>query len=66
MQKLSPREQQVLALYLKEGRLQPVADALDLSINTVRNQRTSLMKKLGARTSVELTLSAIKKGLVEP
>lgn len=66
MVKLSPREHEVLALLMREGRLKPVAEALDLSINTVRNQRASLMRKLGAKNSVELTLSAIRKGLVEP
>ena len=63
MIKLSPREQQVLALYLKEGRLKPVAEALGLSMYTVRSQKESLMRKLGAKNTVELARAAIKRGL---
>ena len=65
MQKLTPRESQVLSLYLQEGNLKPVAEALGVSINTVRSQRTSIMKKLGASSQVELTIEAIRRGLVD-
>jgi len=65
MQKLTPREAQVLSLYLREGKLKPVATALGVSINTVRSQRTSIMKKLGASSQVELTLEAIRRGLID-
>jgi DNA-binding NarL/FixJ family response regulator len=50
---------------LKEGRLKPVAEALDLSIHTVKSQKEAIMRKLGATNAIELTLSAIKRGLVE-
>jgi DNA-binding CsgD family transcriptional regulator len=65
MQKLTPREAQVLSLYLREGNLKPVAEVLGVSIHTVRSQRTSIMKKLGASSQVELTLEAIRRGLVD-
>ena len=65
MQKLTPREGQVLRLYLREGKLKSVATALGVSINTVRSQRTSIMKKLGASSQVELTLEAIRRGLID-
>jgi DNA-binding NarL/FixJ family response regulator len=65
MQKLTPREAQVLELYLREGNLKPVAEALGVSINTVRSQRTSIMKKLGANSQIEMTIEAIRRGLVD-
>jgi DNA-binding CsgD family transcriptional regulator len=65
MQKLTPREAQVLDLYLREGNLKPVAEVLGVSINTVRSQRTSIMKKLGASSQVGLTLEAVRRGLVD-
>ena len=65
MLKLTAREQEVLNLYVREGRLRPVAQALGLSLHTVRHQRESLMKKLGVRNSAQLTLAAIQKGLVK-
>ena len=65
MQKLTPREAQVLALYLEKGDLKPVAEMLGVSITTVRSQRTSIMKKLGASSQIELTLEAVRRGLVD-
>jgi LuxR family transcriptional regulator, maltose regulon positive regulatory protein len=63
--KLTRREAQVLALYIEKGDLKPVAEMLGVSINTVRSQRTSIMKKLGARSQIELTLEAVRRGLVD-
>jgi DNA-binding CsgD family transcriptional regulator len=65
VQKLTPREAQVLALYLEKGDLKPVAEILGVSITTVRSQRTSIMKKLGASSQIELTLEALRRGLVD-
>ena len=64
--KLSPKEETVLRLYLKVGALRPVAEALQVSLNTVKSQRASVMRKLGAKNLVQLTLSAIRKGFIEP
>jgi DNA-binding NarL/FixJ family response regulator len=64
--KLSSRETQILSLYLKEGDLRKVADKLGVSISTVKTHRSNIMAKLGVRNAVELTLSAIKRGLVSP
>jgi DNA-binding CsgD family transcriptional regulator len=63
--KLTRREAQVLALYIEKGDLKPVAEMLGISINTVRSQRTSIMKKLGASSQIELTLEAVRRGLVD-
>ena len=66
MMKLSPREREVLALLVEEGRLKPVAAALDRSVHTVQSHKSSIMRKLHARNSVEMICFAIRKGLVKP
>src|SRR3954469_22265160 len=63
--KLSPREMEVLALFAEKGRIKPVAESLETSVNTVRAQKNSIMRKLGAKNAVDLVSSAIKKGLVK-
>jgi len=63
--KLSPREHEVLALYVEKGRLKAVAEALGISVATVKAQKRTLMKKLGVCNSVEMTTAAIKRGLVD-
>ncbi len=63
--KLSQREQQVLALYVQKGRLQLVADELGVSLGTIRSQKESIMRKLGASNSIQMTAAAIRRGLVD-
>jgi DNA-binding NarL/FixJ family response regulator len=64
--RLSPREHQLLSLYLQVGRLKPVAQSLGVSIATAKIQKSSLMRKLGASNTVELMHAAIKRGLIDP
>ncbi len=66
MIKLSPREREVLALYIAEGQLKRVAEVMGRSLYTIRHQHESVMRKLGARNAVELTILALQKGLVKP
>lgn len=63
--KLSPREREVLALYVAKGRLTLVAEALGRSVHTVRTQKNNIMWKLGETTSAGLVRSAIQKGFVK-
>jgi two-component system nitrate/nitrite response regulator NarL len=63
--KLSPREREVLALYVAKGRLTLVAEALGRSVHTVRTQKNNIMWKLGENTSAGLVRTAIQKGLVK-
>lgn len=65
MEKLTPREAEVLSLYLREGDLTKVAETLGVSINTVKTQRAAIMRKLAVKNAVKLTLSAIRRGLVD-
>jgi DNA-binding CsgD family transcriptional regulator len=63
--KLSPREQQVLCLYLTVGRLKPIAESLGVSLHTVKAQKGHVMRKLGASNTVELMHAAIQRGLID-
>ena len=64
MEKLTPRESEVLSLYLREANLTKVAETLGVSINTVKSQRAAIMRKLSVKNAVELTLLAVRRGLV--
>ena len=64
MNKLTAREQEVLALYLKSGRLETVAKDLGISMHTARRHKEHVMQKLCVRNAVELAFSAIRRGLV--
>jgi DNA-binding NarL/FixJ family response regulator len=66
MMKLSPREREVLLLFTEEGRMKPVAEALGRSVHTVQSHKSSIMRKLHAKNSIEMIRSAIRKGLVKP
>ena len=65
MEKLTPREAEVLSLYLREGDLTKVAETFGVSINSVKTQRAAIMRKLAVKNAVKLTLSAIRRGLVD-
>ena len=63
---LSPRELEVLQLIGQGHTVNECASALRLKSSTIENHRTSIMKKLGVRTSIRLALVAIREGLVSP
>jgi DNA-binding CsgD family transcriptional regulator len=65
MIKLSPREVQVVSLYLAVGRLRLVAQQMGVSIHTARKQKENAMRKLGATNSAELLVAAVRRGLVK-
>jgi two-component system response regulator NreC len=61
---LTPRERMIYVL-LAEGRIcKDVADLLALSPRTVDTHRTHIMSKLKLHTAVELTLSAVHRGII--
>ena len=43
-----------------------IAETLVISRKTVDRHRANILEKLGMRNRVELTLYAVKRGLVEP
>ena len=63
---LSERELQVALMITMGMSVQEVATKLCLSPKTVNSYRYRIFEKLGVRNDVELTLLAIRHGLVEP
>ena len=62
---LTPREREILLLIVNGKSNHKVSQTLDISINTVRNHRTSLMSKLEAHNLSDLMRKAIRIGLID-
>ena len=62
---LSPREMQVLMMIIQGRKTQDISDSLCLSPKTVSTYRHRLFEKLDVETDVELTLMAIRHGLIQ-
>lgn len=61
---LTTREREVLQL-LAEGRSnKEAATVLDLSLHTVETHRSHIMQKLNLHSGAEMTLYAIRKGVI--
>jgi DNA-binding NarL/FixJ family response regulator len=63
--RLSDREQQVLALLANGARDQDIADALKVSVRTIRSHLDRIREKTGRRRRPDLTRFAIEKGIVK-
>jgi two-component system, NarL family, invasion response regulator UvrY len=63
-QKLSDREMQTLTMIASGKRLSDIAEALMLSPKTVSVYRARVLEKLGLANNAELTVYAIRNGLV--
>lgn len=63
--KLTAREQEVMVLLAEGLAISRVADKLCISPKTVENHRSSIMRKLGIKTTVELVRHAAKLGLID-
>jgi len=63
-QAVTPREQQILKLVAAGKSSQEIADALELSVFTVRKHKQNLMAKLSLHNAVELTRYAMHQGLL--
>lgn len=64
LERLSPRERQVLEGVAEGKTNEEIAQALELSVHTVRNHRARLMKKLGVHDRLELLRFAIRQGVI--
>jgi DNA-binding NarL/FixJ family response regulator len=62
---LSPRERQVLSMVADGKTSKEIAVALDLSLETVRSYRKTLMKKLNVNNVATLTQLALAAGMTE-
>ncbi|MBT2544219.1 response regulator transcription factor [Streptomyces sp. ISL-44] len=62
---LTPREQEVWRLMATGLDNAEIAEAMDISVSTVKNHITSLFGKLGARDRAQAVIAAYETGLVE-
>jgi len=63
---LSEREREILRLVAESHSTREIAQRLDLSLKTVDNHRTTLMRKLKLHSIASLTRYAVDIGLVGP
>ena len=63
---LSPRELQIAELITNGKRANDVAETLNISPKTINTYKYRIYEKLGVSNDVELTLAAVKHGLVYP
>ncbi len=63
IQKISPREQQVLQLFANGGNTREVAERLQISFHTVNNHRKNMLKKLQLKNLSSLVNFAVENGL---
>jgi DNA-binding NarL/FixJ family response regulator len=61
---LTPREQEVMRLVAEGISKKEIATVLFISIKTVENHRTTIMKKLGLHSTMDIIRYAAKLGLI--
>jgi len=65
-QRLSRREAELLPLLARGMTLREAAATLSVSYKTADSYRTSLLRKLGVRDRVQLSLYAVRERIIEP
>ncbi len=63
--KLSSREQEIMRLLAEGAGKAEIADQLCISIKTVENHRTNIMRKLDIHSAMELVRYAARLGLID-
>jgi len=63
--RLSTREREILQLIAEGRAAKEIAHLLNISIKTVAFHRENIKRKLGLRTTAELTKHAIEQGLIQ-
>lgn len=66
LSKLSQRELQIAEMITSGHRASSVAETLNVSPKTINTYKYRIYEKLGVSNDVELTLAAVKYGLVDP
>jgi len=61
---LTKREREIIKLIAEGFKNREIGDHLCISVKTVEKHRANLMRKLNLHNAVELTVFAVKKGLV--
>jgi DNA-binding NarL/FixJ family response regulator len=64
--RLSPRQRQVLQLLAEGNSMREISGKLDVSIKTVETHRAALMERIGVPHLAGLVLYAIRENLVSP
>ncbi len=62
---LTPREREVIQLVAEGKTTKEVASVLSLSVKTAETHRTNLMRKLDLHSVADLTLYAVRNGIVQ-
>jgi DNA-binding NarL/FixJ family response regulator len=62
---VTPREREVIKLVAEGYKSREIAAMLRISLKTVETHRANTMKKLGLRNAAEMTIYALKEGLVQ-
>ena len=62
---LTPREREVIQLVAEGKTTKEVATALGLSVKTAETHRTNLMRKLNLHSVADITLYAVRNGIVQ-
>jgi two-component system, NarL family, captular synthesis response regulator RcsB len=63
--RLSPRELEVIKLYVSGATINGIAEKLERSKQTISTQKVSAMRKLGIETDADLFKYAIELGLIQ-
>jgi DNA-binding NarL/FixJ family response regulator len=64
--RLTPREREIVQLLAEGHRNKRVAQKLNISVKTVETHRTTVMRKIGVNSIVELVRYAVRNHLTEP
>lgn len=62
---LTPREREVIQLVAEGKTTKEIATTLSLSVKTAETHRTNLMRKLGLHSIADITLYAVRNGIVQ-
>lgn len=63
--RLTERERHIFQLLAEGNGNKDIANALGLSLHTVETHRARIMEKMGLRSTAELVLSAVRRGIVQ-
>jgi two-component system response regulator NreC len=63
---ITPRQAEVLKHVVSGKSLKEIAYAMNLSVKTLEKHRMQVMKKLGANSIPELTMIAVRMGVIDP
>jgi DNA-binding NarL/FixJ family response regulator len=66
VEKLSPREFEILRMILEAKTTDQIATAFNLSPKTVANYHSEIKSKLGVKSDIELVYLCMRQGLVAP